>query len=58
MNNIVVMVPLTHKPENTYHQNMVLNQCASTDMSQSHEEVEEVTAKNTMKIAETVMLFL
>jgi hypothetical protein len=52
------MTPLTHNPAKIYHPKIVLNQCASIDIIQSHEDVQIVTAKNTIKMADVVIAFL
>src|SRR5919112_1028930 len=49
-------MPDTHHEANTYQPNMVLNQCVSTDITQSQADIDDVTAYNTRNKAEALML--
>ena len=49
-------IPDTHHEAKTYQPNMVLNQCVSTDITQSQADIEDVTAYSTRNMAEAVML--
>src|SRR5690606_6471979 len=48
--------PVTHQLEKTYQPNIVLNQCVSMLMIQSHAATEELTAKNTRNQADSERL--
>jgi hypothetical protein len=46
---------VTHQLANIYQPNMVLNQCVSILIIQSHADTEELTAKNNQEPAESFL---
>ena len=52
----MVVIAEIHMLENAYHPYIVLNQWISNDIIQSHAEVDEVTAKNTKKMAPLLVI--
>src|ERR671913_43340 len=55
--SVITASPVTHQLAKTYHPNIVLNQCVSMLITQSHAAIEELTPKKIRNTVESTTFF-